>query len=99
MNVREAMSLRRRLREAKEMLDGEFNAAYEALGDAIRPHAQHDTNQVTIRPGLTPGYSAEELALISAMNAAGVLSRALGVTKDEVARASMGMPARTGEQA
>jgi hypothetical protein len=90
MNVAEAKALRRRMREAKEKLDSEFNAAYEALTAVIRPHAVHETSQVCIRRTEVGGtYSVAELALITAMGAAGALGRALEVAKDEVLRDSL----------
>lgn len=89
MNVAEAMALSERMREAKAKLDTGFNAAYEALNAAIRPHAAHETNQLTFLIAHTPHYSPEELALIRAMGAAGALHSALEAVKDEVLKASL----------
>lgn len=97
MNVTEGKALRERMREAKENLDREFNAAWEALGAAIQPHAQQDTNRVYIPRTESDGYSSVEMKLVEAASAAGKLETALTVARDEVMRAGMNLPSRMGE--
>lgn len=99
MNVKEAMALRERIRQDKEKLDAAFSEAWEVLGAAIRPHAMHETNQISFQIGKAPLYSPEELALIRAITAASVLIRAIEVTRGEVAAAGFEAPVGPGSQA